>query len=182
MILSFPLCHAFLALPLKGESKDAFRDIQSRLQEYEEIFRFQNSETAHLTLHFFGTLMQIEYAEILRKAEMISARMKQFTLQVTGTGVFEGRDPSRVLFLTIDRSEDLSKLKKLCPWPNKTPFFPHITLARMKNPMSFVVHRKKIMKLLKDVSFSIPVTCLRLYAEIDGEQQIPIQDFSLGSL
>ena len=49
----------------------------------------------------------------------------------------------------------------------------------MRNPNDFIAHRKKIMKLVKDVSFEIPVDRIRLYAEIDGVKQTPIRDFLL---
>ena len=83
----------------------------------------------------------------------------------------------RVLHLTVDRSDSLAQLKKLCPWPNTKPFSPHITLARMKNPNAFRVKKKKIMKLFKDIAFEVPCDHIRLYAEIDGVRQTPVKDF-----
>jgi hypothetical protein len=47
----------------------------------------------------------------------------------------------------------------------------------MKNPNAFRVHRKKILKLFKDVSFEIPCDRLRLYAEVEGVKQTPVWDF-----
>ena len=85
----------------------------------------------------------------------------------------------RVLWLTIVRSEELAKLKKLCPWPNIQPFSPHITIARIGKPHDFRIHKKKIMKLLKNVSFDIPVDRIRFFAEIECEKQTPLRDFPL---
>lgn len=201
--LSFPLHRAFLALPLEDEAKKHFQELQKRLKDYEDLFRFQNPETTHLSLYFWPTVMEIEYGAIIKRAAWIAARTQPFTLEVTGAGTFEEEKLPSVLFLTIERSEDLAHMKKLCPWPNvrhaacppklnerrreppraasrgesKHGFHPHITLARMKNPNAFRVHQKKILKLLKDVSFEIPCNRLRLYAEIEGVKQTPIQDF-----
>ena len=74
-------------------------------------------------------------------------------------------------------SDELARLKKRCPWPNVEPFTPHITLARIKHPQKFRVHKKKIMKLLDDVMFEMNVNRLRLYAEIEGVKQTELQDF-----
>jgi 2'-5' RNA ligase len=179
MSLSFPLHSSFLALPLEGEAKAKFQEVQNRLRSFENLFRFQNPKTPHLNLYFWEELLEIEYGQVVRKAEEIAARTEPFLLMVIGSGTFgedRGKLP-RVLFLSIARSGELARLKKLCPWPNRRPFVPHITLARMRNPNAFRVHRKKIMKLLKNVSFPISCGRLRLYAEVDGVKQTPIQDF-----
>jgi len=185
--LSFPLQRAFLALPLEGDAKRAFSELQKRLAPYEKLFRFQSPETPHLTLYFWKELMEIEYGDVLKKTEAIAARTTPFTLEVTSAETFD----DRVLTLAIARSQNLSTLKKLCPWPNpchperspkggvegRSMFHPHITLARMRNPNAFRVQKKKIMKLLKNVSFAIPCDRLRLYAEVEGVRQVPIKDF-----
>ena len=181
--LSFPLQRAFLALPLEGDAKRAFSELQKRLAPYEKLFRFQSPETAHLTLYFWKELMEIEYGDVLKKIEAIANRTSPFMIHVTSVETFD----DRVLTLAIARSQELSTLKKLCPWPNpchpvlrRRAFSPHITLARMRNPNAFRVHKKKIMKLLNDVSFQIPCDRLRLYAEAEGVRQRPLQDFLFG--
>jgi len=177
--MSFPLRRAFVALPLEGEAKHAFQQVQSRLAEYDRMFRFQNPETPHLTLHYFGELMEIEYGDVTKKMQNIADRTSPFTITVTGADVFKGRQPPTVLFLTVARSQELAMLKKRCPWPSTQVFHPHITLARMKKPHDFVVHQKKIMKLLKDISFEVPIDGIRMYAEIEGKQQTPIVYYSI---
>lgn len=187
MMLTFPLLRAFIAIPLEGEAREHFKEVQSRLREFEELFRFQDAKTAHLNLYFWPTLMEIEYEQVLKQTEKIAARTQPFTMEVTEAGTFGGDHGGleRVLFLSVARSDELATLKKLCPWPqggplwgpNTRPFVPHITLARMRNPNAFRVHRKKVMKPLKDVSFSIPCDRLQLYGEVDGVKQTPVRDF-----
>lgn len=178
-LFTFPLHRVFVALSLEGEARDRFRELQDRLKEYEGIFRFQNPETAHLTLYFWNELMEIEYEDVIRRMEKIAVRTHPFILHVLSaeTSIDTKTKLDRVLWLTIDRSEELATLKKLCPWPNIQPFFPHITIVRMRKPHDFRIHKKKIMKIFKDVSFDIPVDRIRLYAEVDSVQQTPIQDF-----
>ena len=181
--MSFPLKRAFIALPLEGAVRERFRIIQNSLTEYEDIFRFQNPETAHLTLYFWNELMEIEYDDVVRKLEKIAGRTLPFVLHVLSaeTSIDQKTKLDRVLWLTIDRSEELSKLKKLCPWPNIHPFSPHVTIARIGKPHDFRVHKKKIMKLLRDVAFDVPVDRVRLYAECGGIRQAPLEDFMFHS-
>lgn len=182
-LLTFPLRRVFVALPLEGDARDHFQALQNRLKEYENIFYFQNAETAHLTLYFWNELMEIEYDDVLRRMKKIAARTPPFHLQVltAETSVDQKTKLDRVLWLTIDRCEELSKLKKLCPWPNLQPFLPHITIARMRKPHDFCIHKKKIMKSMKDVAFDILADRVRLYAEIEGIQQTPLLDFPFGA-
>lgn len=175
----FPLRQAFIALPLENDARERFRTIQNSLSEYEDIFRFQNPETAHLTLYFWNELMEIEYVDVVRKMEKIAKRMSSFTLHVSGMQTFVDAKTKldRVLWFAIDRSEELATLKKLCPWPNIRPFSPHITIARIGKPHDFRIHKKKIMKLLREVTFDIPIDRVRFFAEVEGAKQNPLQDF-----
>ena len=181
--LSFPLRRSFIALPLVGDAQEKYREIQNRLSEYEEIFRFQNPETAHLTLYFWNELMEIEYNDVLRRVEKIVHRTPSFALHVQSaeTSIDAKTKLDRVLWLAIDRSEKLSTLKKLCPWPNPRPFSPHITIARVRKPHDFRIHKKKIMKILKNASFDISFDRVRLYAEIDRIKQVSLRDFEFNA-
>jgi 2'-5' RNA ligase len=171
--LSFPLQRVFIALPLEGEAKQVFQALQKQLSGYEKLFRFQNPESPHLTLYYFGEVMEIEYQDIIKRLDKIAGRTAQFIIKAEGIDSFD----DRVLHLTIARSQELSTLKKLCPWPNVRPFAPHITLARMKNPNAFRVQKKKVMKFLKDIKFDIPVDRLRLYAQLEGMKQATLEDY-----
>ncbi len=182
MDLTFPLRSTFLALPLEGEAKWQFQALQEALKPYDDILRFQNPTSPHLTLQFWKEVMEIEYAPIVKKAQDIAARTSPFTLQVIGAETFGSRGEGRVLFLTIAFSPELATLKKLCPWPNEEhAFHPHITLARMSHPQRFAVVRKKIMKGLADVSFPMVVDRLRLYVEVNAMKQTKIGEFPFAS-
>lgn len=178
MHLSFPLRSAFLALPLEEDAKNAFAELQGRLRPWEAALRFQQPDTPHLTLSFWRELLAIEYEDIVPTMERIARRTAPFSLRVNGVDTFGTAGRERVLFLAVAFSPELATLKKLCPWPNPPdqPFHPHITLARITRPQTFVVHRKKIMKALGDVSFDLPVRVLRLYGIVDGQAQTPVAE------
>jgi len=177
VVLTFPLHSVFLALPLEGDAQEKFREIQERLRPFEECLRFQNPRSPHLTLHFFPEVLELEYKGIVCQAEKIASKAMPFVFSTLEAGTFGSRGRDSVLFLTVAFSSQMASLKKLCPWSEGRPFLPHITLARVGHPEAFTVARKKVMKVLRDVRFSIPVDRLRLYGERDGVKQTVLQEF-----
>ena len=177
MDLTFPLHSFFIAMPLEGNAKWQYQAWQEELKPYENIMSFQNPQSPHLTLQFWETVMEIEYNQILPQSKKIASTASPFTIKITGADTFGKRGEDRVLFLNIAFSEELARLKKSCPWESDKEFSPHLTLARMRHPQKFAVHKKKIMKLFQDCSFEIPVDRLRLYADIEGRKQTVLQDF-----
>jgi 2'-5' RNA ligase len=163
---------------LEGKPKWLFQAAQEALREYEEVLSFQNPQTPHLTLQYWPQLMEIEYGRICQQAVKLSSHVASFSLKVLGAKAFGSRGEDHVLYLDIPFSDELARLKKACPWPSAQPFSPHITLARIRHPQRFHIHKKHVMKALSDVSFELPVSMLRLYGEVHGRKQTPLQDFS----
>jgi 2'-5' RNA ligase len=93
----------------------------------------------HLTLRFIGEVGEDVAADIDEALSRIRAR--RFALQLAGTGVFG--DKPRQLWVGVERQPDLVALRDkvelaliragLPPEPRK--FVPHVTLARLKNPV-----------------------------------------------
>lgn len=178
--MPFPLRSAFLALPLENEAKWQFQALQLLLEPYRDFLTFQNPQSPHLTLIFWKELLEIEYQPILDQAAKIAAKSEPFQLIINGADTFGKAGDERVLFLTVEFSPQLATLKKLCPWPQAKEFHPHITVARIKHPQKFSVHKKKIMKMFDGVSFPMTIDRLRLYAEIEGRKQTPLEDCVFG--
>ena len=174
---AFPLRSAFLALPFEGDAKRAIAALHDRLLPFAEELGLQNPASPHLTLYFWRELLEIEHAQVVDVAGRIAAKAATFALAVTGADTFGSRGEDHVLFLSIAFSPELAVLKKSCPWPNVQPFHPHVTLARVRHPGRFRVRKKKILHALGKPSFPIEVDRLRLYAEIDGRKQTPLEEF-----
>jgi len=175
--LIFPLRATFLALPLENEAKWQFQALQEELKDFEDCLRFQNPQSPHLTLYYWKEVMEIEFPKIRETSEKIASKTQPFVMHVQEAETFGFRGEDRVLFLKVAFSDELARVKKACPWYDRKQFKAHITLARMRHPQKFAVHKKEVMKRLKDCKFDIPVDRLRLYAEIEGKKQTPIQDF-----
>lgn len=173
----FPLCSLFLALPLEGQPKWQFQALQEELKQFSDILRFQNPASPHLTLMFWPSVGEIEYKGIAEQAGKIAALHAPFTMQVTEAETFGNRGEDHVLFLTVGFSDELARVKKTCPWSDGRPFSPHITLARIGHPQRFNTVKKKVMKVLEGIAFDIPVDRLRLYGEVNGAKQTPLEDF-----
>jgi len=202
--LHFPLRSTFLALPLTGQAKWQFQALQEALKPYEESMRFQNPQTPHLTLFFWPEVLELEYEGIVKQAEKIASAAQPFVLKVTNAATFgdptpsasggfrgasptlhsalrgAGRGEDRTLYLDIAFSPELASVKKSCPWSEGRPFRPHITLARIRHPQRFHVWKKKVMKAVDGAAFDVPIDRLRLYAEIEGRKQTPLEDFPFG--
>lgn len=179
--MHFPLRSVFLALPLESQPKWLFQALQEELKPYGDILRFQNPQSPHLTLMFWQSAGQLEYQGITAQAAKIASLHRPFTMHVTGAETFGNRGEDSVLFLTIAFSEELARVKKSCPWSDGRPFAPHITLARIDHPQRFNVVKKKVMKILEGTAFDVPVDRLRLYAEVNGAKQTPLEDYPFGS-
>lgn len=186
--MQFPLRSAFLAIPLEGDAKARFQALQQPLADHSHALSLQNPDSPHLTLYFWPSVLKIEWEGIRAKAAEIAGRTAPFTLQTTGVETFGDHGRDRVLFLSVAFSPELAMLKKLCPWPNPRTsegdaqaFHPHVTLARVRHPERFSIAKKKILKSLADAEFDIRVDRIRLYADVDGAKQTPLEEFAFAA-
>lgn len=170
----------FLALPLEQEAKWQFQAVLESLKPWEEILGFQSGQTPHLTLQFWQEAGELELKGIREQAAKIASKSIPFDLRINGADTFSSHGEDRVLFLTVHFSPELAALKKQCPWDTREPFRPHITVARPRHPQRFNVVKKKVMKELEGIGFTMRVDRLRLYGEIDGRKQTPVADFLFG--
>lgn len=176
---AFPLRSVFIAIPLEGECKRRFQLLQEELKPFSRFLSFQNPLSPHLTLRFFREVMEIEYAPLVEKMREIAAKTESFDLNIVGPGAFGAKGNERVLHLEPEFSDPLARLSKRCPWPSDHPFSPHVTVARIRNPQEFAVHRKEIMKIISEYVFAVPVDRLRLYAEVNEAKQTPLVEAML---
>lgn len=168
----------FLALPLEGDARLAFQALQECLRPWAGILRFQNGQTPHVTLQFWKEAGELELAGIRAQAAKIASAARPFELRTTGADTFGAKGGDRVLFLSVEFSPPLASLKKQCPWDTRLPFHPHVTLARIAHPQRFAVVKKQVMKALGAPIVAMHVDRLRLYAEVGGAAQTPLQDFA----
>lgn len=117
---------------------DTVKDQLDMLQAHIPTARWVKRQQMHLTLFFLGETDRL--ADI--KAGLASIETPPFELTLTGVGRFPKRykQPPRVLWVGIDAGLALTQLHEQVTSvlsgiglaPEKRPFSPHITLARLK--------------------------------------------------
>ena len=93
----------------------------------------------HLTLRFIGEITEGLAGMSMRRSP--ASRLPDFTLQLTGAGVFGGRRP-HALWVGVERSPELVRLRDKIEQaliraglePEQRKFAPHVTLARLRDP------------------------------------------------
>ncbi len=107
--------------------------------------RWVPTDQLHLTLRFIGEVDGALFLDIREALNDISA--EKFSLSLKGLGHFPPRKTPRVLWVGIERNEQMVRLRnrieaalvKLGLEPEKRKFSPHVTLGRLKNaPLSKV--------------------------------------------
>lgn len=171
------LSSTFLALPLEHAARQHVHTLKEALHPFSHCLRFQQPRTAHLTLMYWPDVSEHTYREIMKQARTLAQHHAPFSLSITHAETFHRKGKDTVLVLSVSPSDALMRLKSACLWSDERAFHPHITLARIRHPKQFALQREDIMKTLCDVALSVPVDRLRLYAEVDGVKQTPLEDF-----
>jgi 2'-5' RNA ligase len=97
-------------------------------------------EQLHLTLFFLGDVPEKDCPPLIEALR--SVKIPAFALRMEGVGCFPSPHRPRILWAGLSFPAGLHQLKKqidsaLLPLgfaPEKRPFHPHLTLARIKNP------------------------------------------------
>jgi 2'-5' RNA ligase len=100
--------------------------------------RWIHRDNYHVTLRFVGDIPRHEAREFADN--LASIEVDPFELRITGLGVFGGNDPHAV-WAAVDMSPALEELARAHEKaarnagfpPEKRPFKPHVTLARLKH-------------------------------------------------
>jgi len=101
--------------------------------------KWVNPEQIHLTVRFIGEVDGALFHDIKNSLEEIN--ISAFELQLKGVGHFPPRGAPRVIWVGLEKSSSLKRLRKKIDSamqkagvkPEGRKFSPHITLARLKN-------------------------------------------------
>lgn len=134
--------------------------------------RWVRSDQIHLTLRFLGDCEESTFEEIL--SELHQIQHNSFTIKIKGVGYFPPRGKPNVLWIGIDKSTELysllnsiqHSLLKIGIQKESRKFYPHITIARIKNK----IKPSEIVPFLTSNSLfridKIPVNKFQLYSSI----------------
>ena len=146
----------FLAIEIPLDILNEIGSIQSRLKRtLQGMVRWVRPEAIHLTLKFFGNVSENNIAEISRIMEEHVNGISPFAFDVQKLGVFPNMNRPRILWLGISGDVDAlilfqksmeRKLRGGDLPKEESPFRPHLTLARIKEPKGLMGLAKIIEK------------------------------------
>ncbi len=134
---------AFLAIPVQEPAAADLLAVRARLLADVPAVRWAPAETAHITLHFFGTIAAEEQARALDVLRRPLAEQRPLTLHLVGLGAFPQRGEPRVLWCGVGGdTEGLTACALACRDALRAagfavegrPFRAHCTLGRPRSP------------------------------------------------
>lgn len=163
---------AFIAIPLPGAVRLLLTDLQSRLKKAGIKASWPQPDRFHLTLKFLGETPCDRLAQIRNVIDRFSGQYPDLALAAGSLGAFPNTNKARVLWAGI--KGDTRRLEQLCRKldnslqrigiPGQTrPFSPHITLARIKVPVSSHILKELIQEYAHQWSESFFPDCMVLY-------------------
>jgi len=162
----------FIAVPLPGRIKKGLAVIQSALKGRPIKAGWPSPSGFHLTLTFLGKVPLHKISAVESAMAVAAAETQCFNLTFGALGAFPRPDKARVLWIGLDEGADelkrlrqriVSRLKKDGLPVENQKFSPHITLARIKQPVT----GRSIQTLMNLVPYPsvnmFPVGCIHLY-------------------
>lgn len=137
----------FLAVELSLDLRRKVVELQRQLRENLPMVNWVRPESMHLTLKFLGYVDTSMVEKVLTAIEPIRTRQAPLTLEVQGLGVFPHPRRPRILWVGCTGnipalinlvSHIEAALEPLGFPPEDKPYFPHLTLARIKHDQSQV--------------------------------------------
>ncbi|HEX8730605.1 MAG TPA: RNA 2',3'-cyclic phosphodiesterase [Ktedonobacterales bacterium] len=139
------MTRVFIALDLSDAAREALdRDLR-RLARALPAARLSDPASLHLTLAFLGEVDDATLAAVIAATGEVTRATAPFELALAKLGVFGPREAPRVIWAGV--GGDLPPLRALqrrltdalepLGFPHETrPFSPHLTLARLKQPLT----------------------------------------------
>jgi RNA 2',3'-cyclic 3'-phosphodiesterase len=128
----------FVALDLPWEVKEQLSELSCNLPGA----RWVPGDNFHLTLRFIGEANRLQAEEI--DYALATLRGRSFSFSLSGLGWFEKYGRVNTLYAGVERNEDLARLQSKVETallrsglqPDRRKFTPHVTLARMDQPVT----------------------------------------------
>ena len=135
----------FIALELSKKQIDELDTLQMKIKGYLEGLRWAKPEEIHLTLKFLGETDEHKIDQIKKAMDNAAARISHFQSQFGGCGVFPSAQKARVIWIGI--KEGSASIRHLAEMmennlsglgfePEKRDYNPHLTMARLRYPLS----------------------------------------------
>ncbi|MBS1796657.1 MAG: RNA 2',3'-cyclic phosphodiesterase [Acidobacteria bacterium] len=157
----------FVAVEISNEARRRVTALMDSLKHEFPRARvgWEKPEKLHLTLKFLGETTDSQLEELKVIVGKIAVSVPPFKLRIKNTGVFPNPRSPRVLW--IDVADEHSRLKQInreleadcAPLgfpPEKRDFVPHLTIARIREPLAArPLAQKHLQKGFESVGFDV---------------------------
>ena len=145
------MTRTFIALELNEALQRFLGEIISQISQELPGLRWVDPTGIHLTLAFLGELSDDELAEAVDATEEAAQKAIPFEYRLKGLGIFGSTHQPRVIWMGVEdlpsgkiQGSPLQQLHRVLTRKlelrgfeiEKRPFSPHLTLARIKQPLS----------------------------------------------
>jgi 2'-5' RNA ligase len=142
----------FIAIEIPESIKKYISELIDILKKHDVDVKWVTHENLHLTLKFLGNTPEILLPKIRESLINIVLSYEPFYIKIYTTGVFPNKRHPRVIWVGIEDSDILNKLKKdiedsmvlLGYQKEEKEFNPHLTLGRVRS-------QKGILNLINEL-------------------------------
>jgi 2'-5' RNA ligase len=157
------MTRTFIALEMNDALQSHLTDIIRQVALALPKIRWVDPSSIHLTLAFLGELTDEQVAEAIRATEMAAQQVQPFSYCLSHLGTFGSPRYPRVIWMGIEESSGSlvsvhcmlnQQLQRRDFEVETRPFSPHLTLARLKSPLS-PQEQQQLQSLLADKPHSL---------------------------
>lgn len=161
-VIKMAVRRIFAAIDISDEARDHIAAYSKEIgREFRDVkVRWELPEKFHITLRFEAKadVEMLGHMETLIKSA--ATLTPPFELTIAGTGVFVNRRGPTILWIGIGANEELNELARLMSNSGEKvarKFRPHLTIARIKDP----VHAGRLIERHKTNTFAASVSPVR---------------------
>jgi RNA 2',3'-cyclic 3'-phosphodiesterase len=160
------LTRTFIALEMNDALQRHLTDVIRQVAQVLPTIRWVDPASIHLTLAFLGELNDEQVAEAVQATEIAAQQAHPFSYRLLHLGTFGLVHNPRVIWMGVEEaSGSLAAIHRLLSQQllqrgfaiETRPFSPHLTLARLKSPLS-AQERQQLQSLLTDKSPNLVTT------------------------
>jgi RNA 2',3'-cyclic 3'-phosphodiesterase len=139
------MTRTFIALEMNEHLQSHLDGVIRQVANALPRLNWVNSSGIHLTLAFLGELDDAHLEQAMQATAIAARQVRPFSYRLTHIGTFGSSRQPRVVWVGIEeKSDSLSRLHRILNQElelrgfatDSRPFSPHLTLARIKNPLS----------------------------------------------
>lgn len=163
----------FLGIPLPQEFMNKFKQLLHEIHVIDPFIETVEPRTPHITIYYLNQQSQYSLEEITKLVQLFAKNLRGSSLKVGEFNYFTQVNP-KVLFLDVIYPESLTNFKnkisesleEYSALDNTLPFYPHMTVGRIKDTQaqeSFRKSKKKLALRLNEIHWDFTINEIALY-------------------